>query len=114
MRILDFTIHKQRLTRTSTCDFSGLVAGSAGYLQAKFNFSSEWAECKKAASFIIKNANGDVEREYGRLLDENNTCDIPPEVLTYSEFYVRVKGIKEDVLYRIETSEIRVTQEVYY
>lgn len=113
MRILEFTTHKQRLTRTPTCDFSGLVAGSAGYLQAKFNFSPEWDGCKKAASFILKDSNGRIEREQGVLLSENDTCDIPPEVLTFSEFYVRVKGIKEDGRYRIETSEIRVTQEVY-
>lgn len=110
MRTLEFTIHKQRLTRTPTCDFSGLVAGSVGYLKAKFNFSPEWDGCKKAADFILKDESGTFT--CGALLNKDNTCVIPSDVLVGSEFYVKVKGVKEDGRYQIETSEVRVKQEV--
>lgn len=110
MRILEFTASKQRLTRTPTCDFSGLVAGSVGYLKAKFNFSPEWDGCKKAADFILKDASGALI--CGVLLNKDDTCVIPSDALVGSEFYVKVKGVKEGGRYQIETSEIRVKQEV--
>ena len=50
-RILKFKVKKQRLTRDRNCDFSNIVAGSVGYLRARFNLSSEWDDCVKVASF---------------------------------------------------------------
>lgn len=89
------------------CDFGGLVAGSVGYLQAKFYFSeNEWGICTdKVARFWIG------EREYAARLDKNNTCDIPPEVLTESKFGISVIGVAPG--YRIETNKIYVKQGVY-
>lgn len=110
MRTLEFTANKQRLTRTPTCDFSGLVAGSVGYLRAKFYFSPEWEGCKKAADFILKDESGKLT--CGVLLNKDDTCVIPSDALVGSEFYVKVKGVKEGGRYQIETSEIRVKQEV--
>lgn len=110
MRILEFTVNKQRLMRTPTCDFSGLVAGSVGYLKAKFNFSPEWDGCKKAANFILKDESGKLE--CGALLNRDDTCVIPTEALVGSEFWVTVKGVKDGGRFQIETGEIRVKQEV--
>jgi hypothetical protein len=87
------------------CSFSGLVAGSVGYLKAKFTFSSEWDGCKKAASFWL----GD--QEYAALLNSKNECIIPPEALTGECFKVSVTGVRSKD-YKIDTNKIKVTQEV--
>ena len=106
MRILEFNVTKQRITKMQGCDFNDLVAGSVGYLYAKFHFSkNEWNPCKnKVARFWIG------EQEYARMLDENNACEIPPEVLTGKRFGVSVLGASQD--YKIETNKINVRQEV--
>lgn len=104
MRTLKFMINGQQIKKNTDCDFSGLVAGSAGYLKAKFQFSSEWHGCKKAASFWIG------EQEYPVLLDAFDSCVIPEEVLTGEQFKVSVTGVKK--LYRIQTNKTKVRQEV--
>ena len=107
MRILEFNVVKQRITKKQDCDFSGLVAGSIGYLQAKFHFSeNDWDKCaKKVARFWI----GDLEHAVE--LGEDNICVIPPEVLTGKRFKVSVIGAAPD--YKIETNKTDVRQEVY-
>lgn len=106
-RTLEFDVKQQRLTRSRDCDFSGLVAGSVGYLRAKFNFSlTEWFGLKKAASFWT-----DEGKEYAVLLDRDDSCLIPHEVLTEGRFYVSVMGAKAN--YKIETSKVKVNQEVH-
>ena len=53
MRTLEFEVKGQTLEKREGSDFSGLVAGTDGYLQAKFLFKgNEWRECVKAASFF--------------------------------------------------------------
>jgi hypothetical protein len=104
-RVLEFTVDKQRITRNKDCDFSHIVAGSVGYLKAKFYFTSgEWKGCKKAASFWV---NG---KESAVLLDKSNTCLIPSEVLVGTKFEVSVTGIKNNL--RISTNHTKVKQEV--
>lgn len=89
------------------CDFSSLVAGSVGYLQAKFTFSAdEWGKCStKIARFWLD------EQEYAKRLDENNCCTIPPEALVGNRFGVSVIGAAPG--YQIETNKIYVRQEVH-
>lgn len=107
MRILEFNVVKQRLTKKQTCDFSGLVAGSVGYLHAKFYFSeNEWRDCiKKIARFWID------KQEHAVELSQDNRCEIPPEVLTGKKFEVSVMGVAPG--YKIETNKINVRQEVH-
>ena len=107
MRILEFNVAKQRLTKKQDCDFSGLVAGSVGYLHAKFYFSAnEWGDCaKKIARFWLD------EQEYAVCLDKNNSCIIPHEALTGKKFKVSVIGAAPG--YQIETNKISVRQEVH-
>lgn len=107
MRILEFNVAKQRISKKQDCDFSGLVAGSVGYLYAKFYFSeNEWNKCTdKVARFWIG------EQECAKRLGEDNTCVIPPEVLTGKRFEVSVIGVGTD--YKIETNKVNVRQEVY-
>lgn len=104
-RVLEFDVVKQRMTKKRDCDFSHIIAGSTGYLKAKFNFAqSEWKGCKKAASFWL---NGE---ESAVLLDRSNTCLIPSEVLVGEKFFVSVTGMKND--YKITTNQVKVKQEV--
>lgn len=104
-RTLEFEVCQQRLMRYRDCDFSGIVAGSVGYLRAKFYFTSrEWTGCTIAASFWSDG------KEYAVLLDRNNECLIPAEALKGERFLVSVMGAKPG--YRIETTKVKVKQEV--
>ena len=106
MRILEFTVRKQRLLKKPSCDFTGLVAGSKGYLHAKFEFPyDDWNNYEfKIASFWIGDKESAVQ------LDDNNTCNIPHEILTGAEFRVYLIGANRSS--KIETNEVRVQQEV--
>lgn len=106
-RILEFDVKQQRLLKKRDCDFSSIVAGTVGYLRAKFYFSEEWDSWTvKAASFWLN------DHEHGMLLDENNSCDIPPEVLKGELFEVSVTGARAGG-HRIGTNKIKVKQGVY-
>ena len=107
MRILEFEVKKQRLLKKPSCDFSGLVAGSVGYLHAKFHFvTDEWAACTaKLAQFWIDG------KEHATFLDQANSCEIPPEVLLGNKFEVSVIGVASN--YNIPTNKISVRQEVH-
>lgn len=108
MRQLEFTANRQLLSKKAGCDFSNIVPGSSGLLEAKFEFTpaEDWDKCLKAASFWV----GD--KEYGARLDENNTCIIPAEALTEDKFKVSVLGLRADG-YRITTNKVTVRQEVW-
>lgn len=106
LRILEFDVQKQRLNKHKGCDFSGLVAGSVGYLHAKFYFlDSDWSRCpNKFAKFWI---NG---QEHAKQLDGKGCCEIPSEVLVGGKFEVSVLGVSPR--YQIETNKITVRQGV--
>lgn len=107
MRILVFDVDKQRIIKHRGCDFTNIVAGSSGYLSAKFHFSGpDWDGCKKAASFWVE------EKEYPVLLNTDNACIIPTEALTGSSFQVSVMGMRSNGNYRIATNKTKVKQEV--
>ena len=112
MRILEFDVKRQKITKTKGCNFKHIVAGTVGYLKAKFNFSYDgyaWNGCAKAASFW----KDDVE--YAVLLDENNCCMVPDEVVDGRVFHVSVTGLikGEKTDYKITTNKVKITQEVY-
>ena len=105
MRTLEFEVKRQTLEKKEGSDFSGLVAGTDGYLQAKFIFKgNEWRGCVKAASFFSDGV------EYAAILDSNNTCVIPKEALTRRRFSVSVTGIRKG--FKIKTNRTDVKQEV--
>ena len=115
MRILDFRVDHQALCKLPGSDFSKIVAGSSGYLRAKFHFSEDWDEyIKRVAHFV-----GEDGTEGAVPLNENNECDIPSEVLTGREFKVTMYGAGEirkdeetDKFPVIGTSTWKVKQEV--
>jgi hypothetical protein len=81
-----------------------LVAGTSGYLFAKFVFSRDWDGCEKVVGFSTK---------YGveftpQILSADNTCVIPEEALKYHEFKIKVYGKRSGVV--ITTKPIIVTQ----
>ena len=104
-RILEFNVDRQRLMRKRDCDFTGLVAGSIGYLKAKFNFSEEWDNCAKVACF--EDADGNP---YPIEIGKDGVCNIPAEAVTGERFYVSVIGGRRG--YKLSTNEIKVRQEV--
>lgn len=106
-RTLEFRAEKQKLSKNPGCDFSEIVSGSSGYLRAKFYFSEEWDGTMKAASFY----GVDDSDEHAFLLDENDECDIPDEVLHGKYFIVSMLGVKEPK-YVLQTNKMKVKQKV--
>ena len=100
MRTLAYRVEGQRLEPIG--DHSGIKAGSKGYLRARFEFNEDWDGCIKVASFYY----GGIE--YACMLDKDDSCDIPEEVLVGSSYSVSVEGRKDD--YRIPSRTITERQ----
>lgn len=103
MRTLKFNVEGQSLKKDSTCDFSGIVKGSKGYLQCSFSFSREWAGCKVAASFWS------YDKEKGAAPVKNGRCKIPDEITDFKSFQVCLIGVRDG--YRITTNRVKIEQE---
>lgn len=102
MRILRFIVEKQMIKQDPSCDFSGLVPGTEGYLQAVFTFDDTWKGCRKAAVFT----------RYGKTYPvplKSNACLIPKTVLNSHYFQVSVVGVRDQ--YKITTSKTEVKQD---
>lgn len=104
MRTLKFIVEGQIIKLDPTCDFNDIVPGTEGYLQAKFDFSSEWDGCAKVAAFW---RNGTVECP-PQALQDGRTCIIPAEALKNRAFTVHVIGKRGDM--KIATNKVRVIQ----
>lgn len=104
MRELRFNVSGQSIIKDKSCDFSGIVAGTEGYLYAKFSFSKEWNGCLKVASFW---KNG---QEHSAPITNDCKCVIPKEALNWSSFEVSCTGRKK--AYTITTNRVRVSQEM--
>jgi hypothetical protein len=102
---LEFIVSGQTLTKDPRCDFSGIAAGSRGYLFARFRFSKDWAGCKKAAVFTTPSG-----QEYPVGLGKDNLCEIPAEALTGKAVRVMVVGRRNGG--NIPTTEIAFPQTV--
>lgn len=85
MRVLRFIVTGQTLKRDTLCDFTGIAAGSRGYLFARFSFDNDWSGCKKVAVFTNKG------KEYPVGIT-GNLCQIPAEALTGPVVQVYVLG----------------------
>ena len=104
MRTLKFIVDKQLITQDPTCDFSGLVPGTNGYVLACFSFSPEWDGCKKVVGFYSM-----MGTEYPpQWLKDGKTCAIPAEALVNKTFKMKVFGKKGD--YKITTNKIKIVQ----
>lgn len=105
MRTLKFIVNRQVLTPDPNCDFSGLVPGTSGYIQAEFSFSSDWDNRKKVVGFW----NITEEREYEPQKLENDICMIPVEALAKRRFRMQVFG-RQDAYGVVTTNKITITQ----
>lgn len=104
MRTLNFIVEGQTIRPDPDCDFSNLVPGTAGYLRAKFQFSSEWDRTTRVAAFY-----SNLGREYPpQKLDHTLSCVIPAEALQKSIFKVQVMGSKNDL--KLQTNKVIVHQ----
>ena len=104
MRTLVFNVKNQIIQKDHSCDFSGLVADTSGYLRAKFILSDAWNNCAKVAGFFSKD-----DKEFPPcILYEDNSCEIPAEVLKHHEFKIRLYGRRKD--YTITTQPITIKQ----
>lgn len=102
MRTLIFQVTAQKIEKDPDCDFSGIVAGTSGYLRAKFRFSPEWQGLVKVAIFYSPG------EEYPVKL-ENDECTIPSEALKWRLWSVSVLGGKKG--YRLPTGKVEVKQD---
>ena len=104
MRTLEFVVDGQVIRKDPGCDFSNIVPGSSGYLEAKFKFSNEWDGCVKAASFWHDGT------EYATGLNKDDACTIPAAALVGRKFEVSVTGAKAGG-FKIPTGKATVKQE---
>lgn len=105
MRTLKFIVDDQIIKPDPNCDFSNLVPGTEGYLQAEFSFSREWTGTSKVAGFYSA-----LGREYPpQVISANNTCIIPPEALKGEKFKVQVFGLR-GADFKLTTNKITVSQ----
>ena len=103
MRVLEFIVDGQKLTKNPACNFENLVPGTEGYLQARFSFSSDWDGVVKAASFW----RGDQECT-PQLLRDGCTCMISADALKSKTFGVGIVGKKGTQV--IFTNRVAVSQ----
>lgn len=102
MRTLKFIVDGQIIKQDPNCDFSGLVPGTQGYLQAEFAFTPEWDGCVKVAGFYAPVTG----REYPpQVLKDGKTCMIPAEVL-------KLRSFKMSVVARCGDSKTMTTNKV--
>ena len=87
MRYLDFVVDKQNIKKQG--DFSGLVAGTKGYLLARFSFTSDWSRHRKVAVFTCRDGEHPV-------LLSGGVCQVPDEVAACGTFKVHVVGARGD------------------
>lgn len=106
MRILRFKVSGQVIDLDSSCDFSGLIPGTKGYLKAEFIFSPEWDGCAKVAAFYSP-----MGIEYPpQILKDGRTCIIPSEALMKKTFKVQVLGVNKNKNYELKTNRVEVHQ----
>ena len=105
MRTLRFKVSGQELIRASGCDFSNIIAGTSGYLQAAFEFGQDWDGTIRVAAFYPYLQS----QEVGRLI-KDGTCIVPDEITAYDTFKIGVVGQRENGQ-RITTNLITIKQE---
>lgn len=105
MRTLRFIVDRQIIKPDPNCDFSNLIPGSEGYLQAEFSFSPEWKGTVRVIGFYSM-----LGKEYPpQILEDGKTCVIPAEALANRKFKLRAVGSKAGL--KITTNKVVVNQD---
>lgn len=98
MRRLLFAVEGMTLRKEG--DFSGITAGSKGYLCCHFGASeSDWLKAKKVALF---------DENYPVAVNEAFECMVPSEVTAKKSFRVRLIGQNGPV--RMQTNPVLIEQ----
>lgn len=104
MRTLKFVADDLKLIKDESCDFSGLVPGTDGYLRLQVSFSPLWEGITKVAAFYSV-----MGKEYQPMaLDKDGCCTIPAEALKNRAFKVQILGAAKGRV--LKTSKIIVNQ----
>lgn len=104
MRTLRFIVDDQIIRQDPNCDFSNLVPGTEGYVQAEFTFSPEWVDTVKVVGFYSM-----MGHEYSpQVLKDGKTCMIPSEALKRRSFKIRVIGKRGE--FKILTNKMVINQ----
>ena len=105
MRILKFIVDGQVMRIDPSCDFSNLVPGSEGHLQAEFVLSAEWQNTAIAVTFWSM-----LGVEYPpTLLGKDCRCAIPNEATKRQKFKVQLIGQTKDGI-KIVTNKVMIDQ----
>lgn len=105
MRTLKFIVEGQIIKPDPECDFSNIVPGTEDYLEAEFQFSSEWTGYVKVAAFWSI-----MGREYPpSVLTDGKKCTIPAEALKRRSFKMSLVG--KNGTSKITTNKIEITQD---
>ena len=106
MRTLKFIVEDQIIKPDPSCDFSGLVPGSEGYVRAQFSFSDVWFGLAKVIGFYSI-----MGKEYEpQRLDDKSSCIIPAEALALRKFKIQVMGRCRNGV-KIKTNRVTICQE---
>lgn len=101
MRTLRFIVEDRLIRQDPQCDFTGLVPGTGGDVQAEFTFSKEWLNSPKVVAFYSR-----LGKEYDpQPLKDGQTCLIPAEALQKRFFKVQVLGRKG-----LKTNKLEIDQ----
>ena len=104
MRTLRFVVDAQKISPDPSCDFSGIVPGTAGYLKSHFSFSAEWSGMVKVAEFRKYACDSPIP-----IPIVHWECILPEEVTDGKSWLVKVIGKKGDVI--LPTGNCKVEQE---
>ena len=89
-------------------DANLIASGGVNDLTAVFSFSEEWDGYAKTAVFY---ANGDATNAKNMVLDSENSCKVPWEVMTESgTLHIGVFGVKGDVTRTSNMVKIKMKQ----
>lgn len=89
MRTLSFIVTVAGgIRKDPTCSFSGLRPKPEEPIRVEFTFPDSWERSVKVVGFY----NRDHQECEPRALDDNNSCEIPAEVMMDFVFYMRVYG----------------------
>ena len=105
IRILKFIVDGQIIKQNPSCDFTGLIPGTEGYLAAEFSFSPEWNGYIRVAEFWRG-----VKECPPQVLKDGKTCVIPAEALKGKKFGIRIIGKSKDTP-KMATGRIEVRQD---
>ena len=106
MRTLKFIVDGLIIKPDPECDFSNIVPGTSGYLQAEFKCSNDWNGASKVAAFYSM-----LGREFEpQVLNAANICTIPAEALKNAKFQIQLYGLR-GADFKLKTNKVTVCQD---